>query len=86
MGAAVIAVKGRYPERNFLVNEITKELVYITSGQGQLLSPDGAEHSFKTGDAVFVSNGEAFAWEGDFTGFFANTPVFDPAQHKEVDA
>lgn len=81
---AVITVNGRYPESGFLVNERSKELVYVTLGSGSLLSRNGSE-PFAQGDVVFVDNGEEFAWDGNFEGFFATTPRFDPSQHKEVE-
>src|SRR6476469_2538253 len=80
---AVITVSGRYPQSGFLINEISKELVYITAGQGQLIS-SGRKEDFTKGDVIFIDNGEEFAWDGDFEGFFATTPTFDPSQHKEV--
>jgi hypothetical protein len=80
---ALISVNGRYPDSGFLVNEINKELVYVTSGTGKLLSRSG-EQDFGTGDVIFIDNREEFAWSGSFEGFFATTPRFDPAQHKEV--
>lgn len=80
---AVITVNGRYPESGFLVNERSKELVYITAGSGKLLSRESAV-DFGTGDVIFIDNREEFAWDGTFEGFFATSPRFDPAQHREV--
>ena len=80
---AMITIDGRYPDSGFLVNETCKELVYVTSGDGRLLSRGGAL-TFSAGDVIFIDNGEEFAWEGTFVGFFATTPRFDPKQHKEV--
>ena len=80
---ALINVNGRYPDSGFLVNEVSKELVYITAGTGRLLSREDKK-SFGAGDVIFIDNREEFAWEGAFEGFFATTPRFDPAQHKEV--
>lgn len=80
---AVITVGGRYPDSGYVVNEACKELVYITAGAGKLLRPAGAKN-FETGDVVLIDCGEAFAWEGNFEGFFATTPKFSPAQYKQV--
>lgn len=80
---AMITVDGRYPDNGFLINETCKELVYITSGEGRLLSRQGAQ-SFTAGDVIYIDNREEFAWDGTFVGFFATTPRFDPLQHKEV--
>lgn len=80
---AVIAVSGRYPSSGFLVNEVCKELVYVTSGRGSLISREAAQE-FEAGDVVFIDANEAFAWDGNFEGFFATTPRFDPSQYKEL--
>lgn len=80
---ALIRVDGRYPDSGFLVNEQSKELVYITSGSGRLLARDGG-HDFTSGDVIFIDNREEFAWSGTFEGFFATSPRFDPTQHREV--
>lgn len=80
---AVITVSGRYPSEGFLTNDICKELVYIVSGTGILLSPSETVR-FNEGDVVFIDKNETFAWDGSFVGFFATTPRFDPGQHREV--
>lgn len=80
---AIISVNGRYPESGFLVNEVSKELVYVTAGSGELIHRTGSK-KFSKGDVIFIDNREEFAWDGEFEGFFATTPQFDPAQHKEI--
>lgn len=85
MDGALITVSGRYPTEGFLINEVCREIVYITSGSGSLLSRGNA-HDFSAGDVVFVDKGEVFAWNGSFEGFFVTAPRFDPSQHKEVPA
>ncbi len=83
MSGALTSVNGRYPEKGFAVNELSKELVYILSGQGKILSLSG-EEAFQEGDVVFVDRKEPFAWEGTFSMFMATTPTFDPKQHRIV--
>lgn len=83
INGAIISVAGRYPVTGFLVNEVCKELVYITKGSGKL-TLTGESQTFNKGDVVYIENGEKFAWEGDFEGFFVCTPTFYPEQHKEV--
>jgi mannose-6-phosphate isomerase class I len=80
---AYITVSGRYPDAGYLTNEISKEIVYVTKGSGSLFSKDTV-YEFQAGDVVFIDANDVFAWEGNFEGFFATTPAFNPAQHKEV--
>lgn len=83
INGAKISVKGKYPGAGYLVNEVCKELVYITIGDGVLSTKDESI-TFSTGDVVYIDNGEQFAWEGTFEGFFVCTPTFYPEQHKAV--
>jgi hypothetical protein len=83
IGGGVAELNGRYPENGFVTNEKTKELVYILSGTGKLLRPE-AEISLSAGDMVLINAGDVYAWTGTMSLYLANTPRFDPAQHKAV--
>lgn len=84
ISGATAEIKGRYPERGYVMNKICKEVVYILQGSGKLIMPSGTTE-FVAGDEIFLDAGEVYAWEGDMVLFMATTPLFDPAQHVEVD-
>ncbi|MFA4994970.1 MAG: hypothetical protein WC521_06680 [Bdellovibrionales bacterium] len=83
IGGGIAELRGRYPEKGFVTNEKTKELVYILSGSGKLLTPAG-ETALSEGDMVLISPEEIYAWEGEMSLYMANAPKFDPQQHKTV--
>lgn len=84
ISGATAEIKGRYPEHGYVMNLKCKELVYILSGRGKLIMPTG-ETTFAKGDVLFLDINEKFAWEGDMVLFMATTPLFDPAQHVDVE-
>jgi len=81
ISGAVAEIKGRYPEKEFVVNEESKELVYVLSGKGKITS-DHEALEFTQGDVILVQPREKYYWEGNFELFVVNTPAFDPKQHK----
>ena len=82
ISGAIAEIKDRYPEKGFIVNEISKELVFVIAGEGYVTTPN-QKHPIKVGDLIFLDNGESYAWEAikSLTLFMANTPKFDPKQH-----
>ena len=84
LGGATAIIKGRYPDFAFVVNQKVKQLVYVISGSGGILTPDGI-HVLNKGDMVFIDKGEKFAWDGTMELFIANAPRFDPKQYKPTE-
>lgn len=83
VSGAIAQIKDRYPEKGFVVNEVSKELAFVIAGKGCIVSPI-QKHPISVGDLIFLNNGESYVWEGALTLFMANTPKFDPGQHKNV--
>ena len=83
ISGAVTEIKNRYPEKGYAVNEVSKELAFIVSGDGYIVTPN-KKRPIRVGDLVFLDKCEQFAWEGALTRFMATTPKFDPKQHKIV--
>ncbi len=81
ISGAVAQINGRYPEKGFAVNEKSKELVFVLSGNGKLLTPT-SQKDIDLGDVILLDKNEPFAWSGGMTIFMATTPAFDPKQHK----
>lgn len=84
LGGATALIKGRYPDFAFVVNQKVKQLVYVISGSGGILTPDGI-HVLNKGDMVFIDKGEKFAWDGSMELFIANAPRFNSAQYKQTE-
>lgn len=85
ISGAITQIDGRYPEQGFAVNEICKEIAFVVSGSGHIVTADQT-CPINIGDLIFLDKGESFAWEanGSLTLFLATTPKFDPKQHKNV--
>ncbi|MDP1722819.1 MAG: hypothetical protein Q8L37_06465 [Candidatus Gottesmanbacteria bacterium] len=80
ISGAITEINGRYPEQGFAINEVCKEIAFVVSGSGHIVTSDQAR-PISVGDLIFLDKGESFAWEGTLTLFMATTPKFDPRQH-----
>lgn len=83
ISGAIAEIKDRYPEKGFAVNKVSKELAFVISGNGYVITSE-IKQPINVGDLIFLDKGESFAWEakGALTLFMANTPKFDPEQHQ----
>jgi len=84
ISGATAEIGERYPAQGFALNQKIKELVYVVSGEGVLLTPEG-DTKISTGDVVLIDQMERFAWDGKMVLFIATTPRFDPSQYVMVD-
>ena len=80
LSGSVAEIHGRYPEKGFAVNEKSKELAFVLSGNGKIITPTG-EQDVDLGDEIFIDKDEQFAWSGGMTLFIATTPKFIDKQH-----
>lgn len=83
INAAVIHLKGRYPDTGRTVNLECKELVYVINGVGKIVC-EGEKTLISEGDVILIPQGEKFYWEGEMTLFMPCTPAWHPEQHKMV--
>ncbi len=81
ISGAVAHINGRYPLTGFVLNEKSKELVFVLSGSGKVVTPK-QEKDIDVGDEILLDANEQYAWDGNMTLFMATTPAFDPKQHR----
>ncbi|UMX47411.1 MAG: cupin domain-containing protein [Candidatus Nealsonbacteria bacterium DGGOD1a] len=81
---AIIELNGRYPEKGFAINEVSKELAYIIKGSGKVVI-SSKEIEVGEGDLVFVEPQEKFYWEGKMTLIMPCTPAWNPEQYKVIE-
>lgn len=82
---AVVTVNGRYPEKGYALNEVSKEIGYVLGGTGEIVIAGGMPRQIGAGDAVMIQPGEAFYWRGEgLEMLMPCSPAFNPAQHKNV--
>jgi len=84
MNLAVIEIHGRYPSENYVVNEISKEICYVVSGDGKIAKKNGEILEFTAGDMVFIDSGEAYYWDAECKVATICAPAWAEKQHKEV--
>ena len=83
INGAIAVIDGRYPEKGRVVNEESKELVFVLEGKGRLVI-EGKEIKLHEGDLLLIEPGERYFWQGKMKIFMANTPKWKPEQHKFV--
>ena len=84
INGAIIELKGRYPEKERVVNLKCKELAYVISGSGKAVVED-EEIKLQEGDLILIEPGEKYFWEGNLIMFVPCAPAWYPEQHKEVE-
>ncbi|MBU0976195.1 MAG: cupin domain-containing protein [Patescibacteria group bacterium] len=84
VNASVGMIKGRYPEKGRVVNEVCKELVHVLSGEVKLVL-NGKEYLLQEDDQVLIEAGEKYYWEGKCELMLINVPTWYPEQHKVVE-
>lgn len=78
INGSIIEIKGRYTETGYAMNQVCKELVYVTKGSGVLGLADGTEVEFAEGDSLLIGASEKFYWEGNFESYMVCTPHSTP--------
>ncbi len=83
---AIATINDKYPQSGFVVNETVKELLYVLSGSGKLVTKDSSIE-LSPQDQVFIDKGELFRYEEckSLVVAAACTPAWKPEQHKEVE-
>ena len=84
INGAVIKLRGRYPNRGCVRNNVCKELVYIIFGAGKV-TVEGKELSLNVGDMVLILPGERYYFEGNLEMMMPCTPAWYAEQHEEIE-
>lgn len=80
----VAEISGRYPDQDYGVNLVSKELIYVMEGCGTLNFED-RKIEFKKGDAVLIQPNEKYYYETEHCVLSMScTPAWTPEQHKIV--
>lgn len=84
INSAVIELKGRSPEKGWVVNEKVKELVHVIKGSGKLCF-EASSYELGAGDEVLIDPGEKYYFEGEMTFTVPCTPSWNPEQQKHIE-
>ena len=75
----VATITGRYPENGYCANLVSKELVYILEGSGNVCF-ESKTLNFSAGDSILIGSGEKYYWD---TKYCKVALVCAPAWHLE---
>ncbi|HUO56114.1 MAG TPA: hypothetical protein VMU27_01625 [Candidatus Paceibacterota bacterium] len=81
LNTARIELHGRYPAQGTMRNNNVKEVVYIESGQGEVIIDD-VRQSVGQGDVVLFTKGERVVWDGTFVLITSCAPAWSKEQHE----
>lgn len=84
MDLGLATITGRYPEKFFCVNTISKELIYVMEGSGKLYFQNKSI-DFEKGDTILIQNNEKYYWETKYCKVsIICTPAFSKEQYRLV--
>lgn len=83
INGATAIIRGRYPEKGFATNSISKELVLVLEGNG-VIGFEDKKVAIEKDDVLLLNPNEKYYWEGNLSLFMACTPAWKPDQHKLV--
>lgn len=81
---AIATIRGRYPEKGFSVNVISKECIYILEGTIEL-SVNDKKVIMQKSDAAIIDTGEKYFLEGVARFVISCSPSWSPDQHRYSD-
>ncbi len=80
----IATITGRYPESDFCVNIISKELIYVLDGNGKLYFENDCIE-FEKGDSILIDSNEKYYWDSTYCVVSMScTPAWNEEQHKIV--
>ena len=78
----IATVTGRFPQKGYAMNEISKELVYVLEGEGILCTKEQTIH-FSKGDSILILPNEKYYYETKHAVLSLTcTPAWSINQHK----
>lgn len=80
---ATAILTGRYPESGWALNEECKEMGYVLSGSGMLVTEEKSVQ-VTVGDVIVLDAGEKYYWNGNMTVLLITNPPWFLEQHKHV--
>ncbi|MCM1052888.1 MAG: cupin domain-containing protein [Ruminococcus sp.] len=80
----IATIKGRFPDKGYALNLVSKELVYVLEGEG-VLHFENEKIEFQVGDAILINPNDKYYYETDYCVLSLTcTPAWNPNQHKIV--
>lgn len=80
---SIVTLDGRFPKKDWSVNQKSKELFFILDGLAEL-TINNKNISFSKGDVVIIDPLEKYFWTGKATFLISCTPPWTSEQTKVV--
>lgn len=81
----IATISGRYPDKGYGVNLISKELIYVIEGSG-ILNFENEKVEFSEGDSILIEPNEKYYYETEYCKISMScTPAWSMEQHKLVE-
>lgn len=84
INGATAIITGRYPEKGYVVNSLSHELVLVLSGNGYI-GTKRKKYSIELGDCILLQPKEKYFWNGHMALFTVCTPKWKSRQHHVVE-
>ena len=84
MDLATAQINGRYPDTGYVVNRSCKELCYVLSGQGTIVTKEES-YTLQTGDVILLEAGEPYYWQGTLEVLTTCNPHWHAEQHQRLE-
>jgi len=80
----IATIHGRYPDKGYGVNLISKELIYVIEGSGTL-NFENEKIKFSEGDSILIEPNEKYYYDTEYCKISMScTPAWSMEQHKLV--
>jgi mannose-6-phosphate isomerase-like protein (cupin superfamily) len=84
LSGAIAEINGRYPESGWSFNTAVKEMVFVLSGEGKIVT-DAGEKTLIKDTMVLLDINERYYFEGTMLRIFMpTTPAWTPEQYRIV--
>ena len=77
-------ITGRYPDCGYCLNLVSKELIYVLEGTGNLCF-ENETINFEKGDAILIDKNEKYYWDTEYCKVSMTcTPAWSKEQYRFV--
>lgn len=85
ISGAIAEINGRYPESGWSFNTAVKEMVFVLSGEGKIVTRKG-EKPLAKDTMVLLETNEQYYFEGNALRIFMpTTPAWTPDQYRVIE-
>ena len=81
----IATITGRYPDKGYGINLVSKELIYVIEGKGTL-NFENEKIEFSKGDSILIEPNEKYYYDTEYCVISMTcTPAWSAGQYKLID-